>query len=80
MAISPNQPTLFLLNDTLTNSPVTFTAASIAKYYPENTSFWMYAMIGLGSSFMVFVALTIYLLCKPEKDSRRPNYSTYTTS
>ncbi len=34
MAISPNQPTLFLLNDTLTNSPVTFTAASIAKYYP----------------------------------------------
>lgn len=29
-----NQQTLFLLNDTLTNSPVTFTAASIAKYYP----------------------------------------------
>ncbi|XP_046915514.2 uncharacterized protein LOC124496090 [Dermatophagoides farinae] len=45
-------------------------AKSFAKYYPEEANFWMYAMIVLGLAFIVFVAITIYKLCQPEKDGR----------
>ncbi|KAI2805637.1 hypothetical protein BLOT_004636, partial [Blomia tropicalis] len=62
MTMSPNQLNVYLLNITRMELPNNLTAKSIAHYFPENTSFWMYAMIALGSSFMVFVALTIYLL------------------
>lgn len=36
----------------------------------EEANFWMYAMIVLGLAFIVFVAITIYKLCQPEKDGR----------
>ncbi|GFT86949.1 uncharacterized protein NPIL_433201 [Nephila pilipes] len=34
-------------------------------YYPDDneTSLWMYAMIIVGCAFVVFVAVTLYLMC-----------------
>ncbi|XP_064470738.1 thrombospondin type-1 domain-containing protein 7B-like isoform X2 [Ornithodoros turicata] len=39
----------------------------ILKYYPDDNeaSFWMYAMISVGSAFIIFVAVTVYLMCNP---------------
>ncbi|GFR06198.1 thrombospondin type-1 domain-containing protein 7B, partial [Trichonephila clavata] len=38
-------------------------------YYPDDSqvSFWMYAMISIGTAFVVFVAVTVYLMCSPER-------------
>lgn len=35
------------------------------SYFPsdDDVSFWMYAMIAVGSAFVIFVAVTIYLMC-----------------
>ncbi|CAL1263907.1 unnamed protein product [Larinioides sclopetarius] len=35
------------------------------KYYPDDneTSLWMYAMISVGSAFVIFVIVTLYLMC-----------------
>ncbi|GFT46879.1 uncharacterized protein NPIL_675351 [Nephila pilipes] len=35
------------------------------KYYPDDneTSVWMYAMISVGSAFVLFVIVTLYLMC-----------------
>lgn len=37
----------------------------LLKYYPDDNeySFWMYAMISVGSAFVIFVAVTVYLMC-----------------
>lgn len=51
----------------------------MVKYYPEHANFWMYAMIILGLAFIIFVALTIYKLCQPEKNTRMSNASTGNT-
>ncbi|XP_077563827.1 thrombospondin type-1 domain-containing protein 7A-like isoform X4 [Haemaphysalis longicornis] len=42
----------------------------LLKYYPDDNeySFWMYAMISVGSAFVIFVAVTVYLMCIPERD------------
>ncbi|KAG8197859.1 hypothetical protein JTE90_024259 [Oedothorax gibbosus] len=39
------------------------------KYYPDDSqvSFWMYAMISIGTAFVIFVAVTVYLMCSPER-------------
>ncbi|XP_035215194.1 thrombospondin type-1 domain-containing protein 7A-like, partial [Stegodyphus dumicola] len=36
------------------------------KYYPDDSqvSFWMYAMISIGTAFVIFVAVTVYLMCR----------------
>ncbi|KAF8778163.1 Thrombospondin type-1 domain-containing protein like [Argiope bruennichi] len=38
-------------------------------YYPDDSqvSFWMYAMISIGTAFVIFVAVTVYLMCSPER-------------
>ncbi|GBO00646.1 hypothetical protein AVEN_153208-1 [Araneus ventricosus] len=35
-------------------------------YYPDDSqvSFWMYAMISIGTAFVIFVAVTVYLMCQ----------------
>ncbi|GFT17997.1 uncharacterized protein NPIL_332211 [Nephila pilipes] len=35
-------------------------------YYPDDSkvSFWMYAMISIGTAFVIFVAVTVYLMCR----------------
>lgn len=44
----------------------------LIKYYPEDNeySFWMYAMISVGSAFVIFVAVTIYLMCQSSVGQR----------
>ncbi|KFM64436.1 hypothetical protein X975_14051, partial [Stegodyphus mimosarum] len=64
------------------------------KYYPDDneTSLWMYAMISVGSAFVIFVVITLYLMCHSairqvgEQDlkyrattSRGTGYRTYTS-
>lgn len=39
------------------------------KYFPDDNeiSFWMYAMICVGCGFIIFVIITIYLMCMPDR-------------
>ncbi|KAL7636525.1 UNVERIFIED_CONTAM: hypothetical protein RMT77_013300 [Armadillidium vulgare] len=32
------------------------------KYLPEEINIWMYAMIGIGSAFVIFVVISVYLM------------------
>ncbi|XP_054707345.1 thrombospondin type-1 domain-containing protein 7A-like isoform X2 [Uloborus diversus] len=42
------------------------TAEIRLMYYPDDSkaSFWMYAMISIGTAFVIFVAVTVYLMCR----------------
>uniref|UniRef100_A0A147BC09 Putative thrombospondin type-1 domain-containing protein 7a isoform x2 n=1 Tax=Ixodes ricinus TaxID=34613 RepID=A0A147BC09_IXORI len=52
----------------------------LLKYYPDDNeaSFWMYAMISVGSAFVIFVAVTVYLMC--QSSVRQRLKSTYSFS
>ncbi|KAK4305670.1 hypothetical protein Pmani_022453 [Petrolisthes manimaculis] len=39
-----------------------------AKYLPEDINVWMFAMIGVGSAFVVFVVISMYLLCQSPRE------------
>ncbi|XP_063600061.1 thrombospondin type-1 domain-containing protein 7B-like [Penaeus indicus] len=41
---------------------------SEAKYLPEDINVWMFAMVGVGSAFVVFVAISMYLLCQSPRE------------
>ncbi|XP_067132714.1 thrombospondin type-1 domain-containing protein 7B-like [Centruroides vittatus] len=48
----------------------------ILRYFPDDNefSFWMYAMICAGSAFVIFVVVTLYLMCieKPSARQQEP--------
>ncbi|XP_069977961.1 uncharacterized protein [Penaeus vannamei] len=35
----------------------------VDKYLPEEINVWMYAMVAIGSAFVVFVIISVYLMC-----------------
>ncbi|XP_069166832.1 thrombospondin type-1 domain-containing protein 7B [Procambarus clarkii] len=39
-----------------------------AKYLPEDINVWMFAMVAVGSAFLVFVAISMYLLCQSPRE------------
>ncbi|XP_071515666.1 thrombospondin type-1 domain-containing protein 7B-like [Panulirus ornatus] len=39
-----------------------------AKYLPEDINVWMFAMVGVGSAFVVFVVISMYLLCQSPRE------------
>ncbi|KAG7156582.1 uncharacterized protein LOC121853456 [Homarus americanus] len=41
-------------------------------YLPEEINIWMYAIVVLGSAFLVFVVISVYLMCLPSEDP--PSY------
>ncbi|CAL4060403.1 unnamed protein product, partial [Meganyctiphanes norvegica] len=38
------------------------------KYLPEDINVWMFAMVGVGSAFVVFVVISMYLLCQSPRE------------
>nr|XP_042906332.1 thrombospondin type-1 domain-containing protein 7B [Parasteatoda tepidariorum] len=46
--------------------PANHSAPTQVKYYPDDSqvSFWMYAMISIGTAFVIFVAITVYMMCR----------------
>jgi len=50
----------------LQHEPLEFQGPIQVHYNPPDGEFnvWMYAMIGVGSAFIIFVIASIYLMCK----------------
>lgn len=53
------------------NNHVDFNNSSEEKvyaisYFPDDSqlNFWMFAMIGLGCSFIIFVAISLFIMCR----------------
>ncbi|XP_076059531.1 thrombospondin type-1 domain-containing protein 7B-like [Oratosquilla oratoria] len=38
------------------------------KYLPEDINVWMFAMVGIGSAFVVFVVISVYLMCQSSSE------------
>lgn len=53
----------------------------LLKYYPDDNeaSFWMYAMISVGSAFVIFVAVTVYLMCQSSLRQRLKSSYSFTS-
>ncbi|XP_069960724.1 thrombospondin type-1 domain-containing protein 7B, partial [Cherax quadricarinatus] len=39
-----------------------------AKYLPEDINVWMFAMVGVGSAFVIFVVISMCLLCQSPRE------------
>ncbi|KAB7498948.1 Thrombospondin type-1 domain-containing protein 7B, partial [Armadillidium nasatum] len=47
-----------------------------ARYLPETINGWMFALIGVGSAFVIFVVISVYLMCKtPHEQTQIPSNS-----
>lgn len=40
------------------------------KYLPEEINIWMYAMVAIGSAFVVFVIISVYLMWRSMRAER----------
>ncbi|XP_069977959.1 uncharacterized protein [Penaeus vannamei] len=42
----------------------------VDKYLPEEINVWMYAMVAIGSAFVVFVIISVYLMWRSMRAER----------
>ncbi|XP_069163391.1 uncharacterized protein [Procambarus clarkii] len=47
------------------------------KYLPEEINIWMYAIVAIGSTFLVFVIISVYLMCNTPEEP--PSYAVSTS-
>lgn len=40
------------------------------QYLPEETNIWMYAIVAIGSAFLVFVLISVYLMWRSMRAER----------
>ncbi|KAK3860156.1 hypothetical protein Pmani_026079 [Petrolisthes manimaculis] len=40
------------------------------KYLPEEINIWMYAIVAIGSAFLVFVVISVYLMWRSMRAER----------
>ncbi|XP_066972348.1 uncharacterized protein [Macrobrachium rosenbergii] len=54
------------------SSRILFPASSQAIYLPEDVNFWTIAVVAVGTSFFLTVAISLYLICKTRLEHPLP--------